>query len=113
MATRKALQLLHESSWKTGCPLVLNSIIEKKLIVLRCKAINVSIDIHLSTAIVTINGEWEKPTGPDHDKDCVFILMTRGASVTNATIQCGKEYIRTMSAMNNDTLNKLSEKVSV
>ena len=75
--------------------------------VLPCKSMTVCVDIYWSTVVVRIVGEWEYTAS--EETEMVFLLPTRGGSVTDAVVKSGINHVRTIARLKSKTIKELEK----
>jgi len=71
-----------------------------ELFTIHCQKLEVEIECYVSTAIISMKGEWTNQT--DKTLDCVFALPTTG-TIMNVSLSIGKErLLRTAIVSNKD-----------
>ena len=84
------------------CPTVLN--LEGLDQYVNCNKLDIFVDIYWTTAVIRLEGQWQHELHATNEEDerHLFILKTRGP-VTDATIKCGEDYVRTVTIIDNNT----------
>ena len=78
---------------------------------LKCREMDVAVECYLSTAIISLHGEWKNDSSENH---FIFVLSTRGGSITNCTVRIvgqNHSHVRTVSIIAGDKIEKDTQAV--
>ncbi|ETO23351.1 hypothetical protein RFI_13831 [Reticulomyxa filosa] len=95
-------------SHKISCPSIFfeaeNENNTTQLYSIHCKRLDVDVECYVSTAIVSMRGEWTNQT--DSTLDCIFALPTPG-TVMNVTLNIGSDRVITTAIVSNKDRDEL------